>query len=97
MPDPDGDLCFKNRRGASQLHQDDGRCSHRDRRHGMQHDAQLAMVRIACRGVRMRHLHHDQQRQQNQAQHRGGDDERAPRCKCPGWQESMQKVVTPYF
>jgi hypothetical protein len=97
MPEPDHRTGFDHWSGASQLNQDDEGRGYRRRGGGMEHDTELAMIGVSGGGVDVRHLHHGQQGQQNQAQNRRGHRKCAPPCVGAVWLESVQKDVTPYF
>ncbi|HEY2861923.1 MAG TPA: hypothetical protein VGJ21_26215 [Terracidiphilus sp.] len=79
MPIADGDGRCRGGKEAAKANQHD--------RHGswgrwgdaaVEHDAKLAMVRIAGSGMDVRDLHHGQKGQQSQAQHRGAGNKRSP-------------------
>jgi hypothetical protein len=60
---------LKDRLGSSNLDQDDYGRHHRNGRRGVHYDAQRAMVGIAFELMRVRHLDHGDQRQQEKAYH----------------------------
>jgi|SRR5215472_4876598 len=95
MPGPDRRTHFRYRIGGANLNQDDDRGGDRRRDHGMQHDAKLAVIGVACRLVYVGYLNKRKQGQQQQAQHRGRHREGAR--SGPVWLKTVQKPLTPYF
>jgi hypothetical protein len=72
MPHSNYGSRIENRNRCSDLHQDDNRCRHLYRSHGVHHDAQRTVVGIIVERVHVRYLDHGQQRQQSHA-HDGRD------------------------
>jgi hypothetical protein len=70
MPGTNNDMLRKDRRGSPDLDQDDHRNGNRYRRRRLHRNTQRAMVGIVVYWMRMSHLDHGQQRQQNQTHHR---------------------------
>jgi hypothetical protein len=60
---------YKNRGRALELHQNNDRRRNRNRRRGMHHNAEWAMVGIRFHRMNVRNLDHGQKRQQDQTHH----------------------------
>ena len=73
MPEAGVDANLAGKKRPADMDQHDGDRRHCRRGHAVQHDAQLAMIRIGGGGMRVRHLHHAKQRQQHKAEHGRGD------------------------
>lgn len=79
MPCTDDNARIHEQDRTAKLNQNDGGDRHGRRGHGVQHNTELAVVGIAGGGVRVHHLHHGEQGQQRQAQHRHRDGKTASR------------------